>query len=105
MKLGPHERIRWEQNYLLRTQKLEEANKAKNDSVKEQMRKEALKKIVTAGYEKLRSDHDTGKLGTNESADKVSTETKESDEETGKLCSLIYHFNILTLMSKKLNKF
>ena len=105
MKLGPHERIRWEQKFLLRTQKLEEANKAKNDSVKEQMRKEALKKIVTAGYEKLRSDNDTGKLGTNESADKVATETKESDEETGKLCSLIYHFNILTLMSNKLNKF
>ena len=105
MKRGPHERIRWEQNYLLRTQKLEEANKAKNDSVKEQIRKEALKKIVSAGYEKLRSDHDTGKLGTKKSADKEAIETEETEEETGKLCSLTYYFNILTLMSNKLKKF
>ena len=112
LQTGSHERIRWEQNYLLRTQQLEEGNKAKNDFVKEQMRKEALKKTVNAGSSSANNNDDdqirnkeTGKLGNKESGDKEATETEESEEETGKLCSLIYYFNILTLMSNKLNKF
>ena len=100
LKTGPDERIRWEQQYLLRTQQLEDGNKSKTDFVKEQMRKEALKKTVNAG-----SSSATGKLGNKETGDKEATEPEESEEETGKLCSLIYYFNILTLMSNKLQTF
>ena len=64
------------------------------------MRKEALKKTVNAG-----SSSATGKLGNKETGDKEATEPEESEEETGKLCSLIYYFNILTLMSNKLQTF
>ena len=35
--------------YLLRQQKLDEANKPKNDFIKDHMRKDALKKTVNAG--------------------------------------------------------
>ena len=98
--------------YLLRQQKLDEANKPKNDFIKDHMRKDALKKTVNAGSSSANNNDDdqirnkeTGKLGNKESGDKEATEPEESEEETGKLCSLIYYFNILTLMSNKLKTF